>query len=274
MIKRFSILTIILALLLLPAALMAKANHELGIAESIVVNGNIVTVPVVITNQDNLAAMDIPLSFSEGVTLKEVIFKDTRVSKFDLQAAVIDNENNTVVLGLVAQIASAHIPDLEAGTGVVANLVFEIVDPSIVEIVLETVKLEAPDHELLFVYHDFDVNGIPSIREEYLDFNRTVLSLVSGSGEGSLPKSFALNQNFPNPFNPSTNISFDLPVASRVTLTVYNILGQEVVQLVDDYMEAGSHSVSWNASSVSSGVYFYRITAEAFNQTRKMVLLK
>lgn len=274
MIKRFSILTIILALLLLPAALMAKANHELGIAESIVVDGNTVTIPLVITNQDNLVAMDVPLSFSEGIKLKEVTFTNTRVSYFDLQAAVIDNENNTIVLGLIAQIASAHKPDLEAGTGTIANLVFEIEDPSITEIVLETVTLESPDHELLFVYHDFDVNGIPSVREEYPNFNRTVLSLISGVGEGSLPKSYALNQNFPNPFNPSTNISFDLPVGSRVNLSVYNILGQEVVQLVDDYMEAGSHSVSWNAGSVSSGVYFYRITAEAFNQTRKMVLLK
>ncbi|PWB74286.1 hypothetical protein C3F09_04125 [candidate division GN15 bacterium] len=102
---------------------------------------------------------------------------------------------------------------------------------------------------------------------------------LTGTGEASLPASFALDQNFPNPFNPTTTISFTLPTASQVTLEIYNLLGQKVRTLVDAPMTAGNHSVMWNATdqsgrSVSSGVYFYRLVAGEQTASRKMVLLK
>jgi len=94
-----------------------------------------------------------------------------------------------------------------------------------------------------------------------------------------VPESYALQQNFPNPFNPSTVIKFELPVAGHATLTVYNVLGQEVRTLADDFYVTGSHEVEWDGRDnsgrqVSSGVYLYRLQAGDFNQTRKMVLLK
>ena len=271
MIKRLSILTVIIAILLAPSLIFAKANHQLATDELAVVD-NTITVPLVVTNEDNLAAMDIPLSFSEGLTLKEVDFKNTRVEHFDLKASVIDNENHTVVLGLIAQISTPNMPDLEAGNGVVANLVFEIDDPSITEVTLETVELKEPEHSLMFVYHEYE-NGVPLIYEAFPEFSRTTLSL-SGANTSHLPQTYALDQNYPNPFNPYTNISFDLPVASHVNLKIYNVLGQEVTNLVNEFMEAGSHSVSWDAARYSSGVYFYRISAENFTETKKMMLLK
>ncbi|MBT5873252.1 MAG: T9SS type A sorting domain-containing protein, partial [Candidatus Latescibacteria bacterium] len=94
------------------------------------------------------------------------------------------------------------------------------------------------------------------------------------------PSEFALHQNAPNPFNPTTRIRFDLPKPSLVTLVVYNILGQEVTRLLrNSSMEAGFHSVIWNSRnergfSTSSGVYFYRIQAGEFTRMRKMMLLK
>jgi serine protease len=81
-------------------------------------------------------------------------------------------------------------------------------------------------------------------------------------------------QNHPNPFNPTTEISFGLPTASRVTLEVYNIVGQKVATLVEGYLEAGPHSVTWDASQFSSGVYLYRLQADEMVETRKMVLMK
>ncbi|UCG55151.1 MAG: T9SS type A sorting domain-containing protein, partial [Dehalococcoidia bacterium] len=86
---------------------------------------------------------------------------------------------------------------------------------------------------------------------------------------------------YPNPFNPSTTIEFDLPKTSQVTLKIYNILGEEVATLVSDRLTAGSYSYEWNASNLSSGVYLYRLsvgslTGEAgdFVETRKMVLMR
>ena len=96
---------------------------------------------------------------------------------------------------------------------------------------------------------------------------------------GMLPTDFALAQNYPNPFNPTTIIEFDVPVRSHVTLTVYNMLGQRVVTLVDQDRDAGFHQVDWNGrsasgNSVSSGIYFYKLEADSFVQTKKMMLLK
>lgn len=94
-----------------------------------------------------------------------------------------------------------------------------------------------------------------------------------------LPGGFQLYANYPNPFNPSTTISFDLPAATRTTLTIYNVAGQRVATLVDADLEAGHHNIVWNGKTyngadVASGVYLYRLTAGDFTESRKMMLLK
>jgi hypothetical protein len=89
-----------------------------------------------------------------------------------------------------------------------------------------------------------------------------------------LPNNFALNQNYPNPFNPSTKISWQSPVSGRQTLKVYDILGNEVAVLVDEFREAGNYEIDFNASLLTSGVYVYKITAGEFSDTKKMLLTK
>ncbi len=101
---------------------------------------------------------------------------------------------------------------------------------------------------------------------------RTIL--VSVKEPEGLPTEYSLSQNYPNPFNPVTTIRYDLPMASRVSITIYNILGQEVALLIDEIQEAGYKSVQWNASSFPSGVYMYRIKSSNFSQTKKLLLLK
>jgi hypothetical protein len=89
-----------------------------------------------------------------------------------------------------------------------------------------------------------------------------------------VPETYVLNQNFPNPFNPSTTIRFSIPNTGKVTLKVYNLLGMEVATLVDGELSAGTHRVTFEASNLPSGVYFYRIDAGSFSDVRKMALLK
>jgi len=91
---------------------------------------------------------------------------------------------------------------------------------------------------------------------------------------GQLPSSFSLAQNYPNPFNPGTVIEFALPQPSDITLVIYNLRGEEVRRLIEGQKPAGNYQVTWDASNVASGIYFYRLQSGDFVQTRKMVLLK
>ena len=88
------------------------------------------------------------------------------------------------------------------------------------------------------------------------------------------PIEFYLNQNYPNPFNPSTIISFQLPITSYINLKVYDVLGKEILSLVDEIKSAGSYEVEFNATRLSSGIYFYRLQAGSFVQTKKMLMIK
>jgi uncharacterized protein (DUF362 family) len=107
-----------------------------------------------------------------------------------------------------------------------------------------------------------------------LKFTTTgTVTAVHATGE-SVITSYTLNDCYPNPFNPATTISYQLPAKNHVTLKIYDSRGREVARLVDREQSAGSYSLSWHASHLSSGVYFSQLTAGSFLQTRKMVLLK
>ncbi len=97
---------------------------------------------------------------------------------------------------------------------------------------------------------------------------------VSNEVNGAVPTEFAIAQNYPNPFNPSTNINYSLPEASKVSIVVYDMLGQRVAQLVNAEKSAGYHTVTFDASALSSGMYVYQIKAGSFSQTKKMMLIK
>ncbi len=265
--KRYTILTVLVALLVLPS--MLSAANKLAVGEVEVTEG-LVTVPVSVTNLNGLMAMDLPLKFSEGVVLKEVTYGE-RVSYFDLKIADIDNENNTVAVGLITQIGPDRRPDLAAGSGTVVNLVFEVVDQDLTEITVEAISMEGPDHDLVYIYEEYDGDQVIGQRVDELKMDPVTLAL-SGTAN-SLPTDYSLSQNYPNPFNPSTIIEFSLAKSSSYDLRVYNVLGQTVASFTGE-ADAGEHQVTFDASDKSSGVYFYKLTAGDFTDTRKMMLLK
>jgi|WetSurMetagenome_2_1015567.scaffolds.fasta_scaffold09537_2 hypothetical protein len=106
----------------------------------------------------------------------------------------------------------------------------------------------------------------------YFTFQIVTTDAIFTSTE--IPKDFVLDQNYPNPFNPSTTIRYGLPARSRVTLTIFNTLGQQVALLQNGEQEAGYHEARFEGAGVSSGIYFYRIEAGSFVQTRTLVLLR
>ena len=136
-----------------------------------------------------------------------------------------------------------------------------------------------------------DVNETPSITFEQPWDKLSVypFKVIAGTPEyvssttqeilSQLPETFALHQNYPNPFNPTTTIGFEVPIPSQVSLKIYNLMGQEIKTLTNQWLPTGSHRLIWNGKNrqgipVSAGVYIYRLQSQDFQKTRKMVLLK
>ena len=120
-----------------------------------------------------------------------------------------------------------------------------------------------------YVVTAFDFNGNQS--DASAEASATVLSV---DPLAEIPDSYGLSQNYPNPFNPTTAIHFDLPEASKVKITIFNVLGKSVATLVDENRPAGSYTLNWDAHSYPSGMYLVRMEAGSYHSVRKMMLLK
>ena len=123
------------------------------------------------------------------------------------------------------------------------------------------------DHKILLT--GSSENGFTTAR-----YNVTSISSVEETTNGKIPDEFVLKQNYPNPFNPSTKIKFSLPQEGDVKLEVFNLLGENVATLVDEYLSAGNFEAQFNAASLSSGVYLYTLQAGGFLQSKKMIFIK
>ncbi len=122
------------------------------------------------------------------------------------------------------------------------------------------------------VYEDLD--NISRPQGNGFDIGCYEYSSTTGITEENIPEEFQLFQNYPNPFNPSTKISWQSPVGGKQILKVYDVLGNEVATLVDEYKEEGSYEITFNANELSSGVYFYKLQTGSFVEIKKMILLR
>ena len=129
-----------------------------------------------------------------------------------------------------------------------------------------------PQH---YNYTDATVNtGVYYYRLKQLDFLGSYEYFDEIEVDVNGPLTFILEQNYPNPFNPSTNIKFSVPTTGQVKLAVYNLVGEEIAVLVNEIKEAGFYEVTFNAASLPSGTYFYKLDSPGAIQAKKMVLLR
>jgi hypothetical protein len=126
-----------------------------------------------------------------------------------------------------------------------------------------------------YSYTDKGLNsGTYTYRLKQIDLDGTFKYVGTIEVEVVPPKVFALEQNYPNPFNPATTIKYSVPVKGFVTLSIFNVLGQKVTDLINKEVEAGSYQLNFDASNLSSGVYFYKLEAGKFTSIKKMMLIK
>ncbi len=246
---------------LVVAILLALALVVPAWANKIAVVGSSQEVSFNLSNNQELGAVVFALKFAErgsDVMLKSFSFEGTKVEYIGTKEVLINNEDKTVLVYAIP-FEEHYIP---AGEGSVVLLRFEGKDP----ITLEPTKIAHQDGISLI---GSDAKGLE------FEFNTTPVA----KPKKELPSSFSLLQNHPNPFNPRTIIEYALPRDARVNLVIYNVLGQKVKTLVDGFQTAGFQSAEWDGTDErgnvsASGIYFFKLKAGDFSQTRKMVMLK
>jgi hypothetical protein len=237
--------------------------------------GNPVSVDVNLFNERNVKIVELALSYgNDRLTLDSVTFGGTRGAAAPNKTYQSDPSAHKLYLAL----DFGESAPLSPGSGIIARFHF-------------TAAAGSPDTSVTIDSTTY-ASLLPTVLTLTLvDANRH-FSPIFRSGTvtiqtatdvddilENLPTAYALLQNYPNPFNPSTEIEFSLPKAEDVTLVVYNVLGQQVRRLSQGVLPAGSYRVTFDGHTdsgemLSSGMYFYRITAGTFSQTRKMLLVK
>lgn len=270
----------VFALVLVGSAALADCGNPLSYQVVPSMTANQATVKVYLNNPRGMAGASIPLSFAEvgsDIQCTEISFTGSRVAHFALYPQ-IDNVNKRVLIGMIRDLGENIDDVLPAGEGLIATLHF-VSDRSPCRPELEIITWPLSAGKLYFDM--VDARG-KSICKKMVN-NEAIPIKDGGPIEPVQPEAkastFRLERNFPNPFNPETVLKFNLPEASKVSLNVYNILGQVVRTLVDEELPAGLHSVVWDGKNgqgadVASGVYFYRIKAGDFESTMRMTLLR
>jgi hypothetical protein len=250
---------------------------SIWLADVQVTPGDEVAVDVSLYNEKNLASVSVALDYGpQYLTFDSAAFVGTRG-----EAAMTKSvQFNSGEKKLWALLTFGDDTPLAPGSGVLTRLYFtadeaapdtdvEIDSTTYFNIANTYVNLTTADGSLQIT--PFFTYGLVQIR--------LTTDVNDITDESNLPTQYQLAQNYPNPFNPSTVIQFSLPTAGDVHLDVFNILGQRVSRLVDQYLPAGVHQVTFSGKTdsgrpLASGVYFYRISVGNFTDSRKMVLVK
>lgn len=232
------------------------ASGEVNLTDNETAPGSSLDIPVYLTNGGNILSFECQISFDPDVltpTADFITLSDNNSSGF-----TIETDATTGLLKIAG--ASAN-PDGTNGT--FATLHFNVSNAFAIN-QSTTVTIES------MKFND---------NIEQLDISATFTGVTGTTPDLSIPNAYALNTNYPNPFNPSTTLRYDLPGQGLVRFTIYNQLGVEVRTLINQDQSAGYHSVVWNGrdnsgKQLGTGIYFYRLDVNGFSQTRKMVLLK
>jgi hypothetical protein len=217
--------------------------------------GDTVSMPIQFTNGKNIKSLEATLAYSPSDLDYQNVNWQNGVAGF-MTAISVNKINGTVTLiGANAKSTSQ--------SGIMANVYFKVKQQfAQSKVQFKTLRLNASAKQ-------FNLSTA----------NISIITGVKGL-ETTIPQTYVLNQNYPDPFNPSTTIQYGLPTRSNVRIVIYNMLGQQVKELVNTEQQAGYQSIVWNAN-VASGMYFYRIVATSlsdpnkrFVETKKMLLLK
>lgn len=232
-------------------------------------------IPLYLHNELPLNAIQIPLKYpSANIVIDSITTTGLRGEIATLANYSFDNPENKLLISLTF----TEEEPLPAGTGELARLHFSALPGGLPSTTLldTTIYNNIDFYVMLGKLFDF-VKAYPRFIPAEITVD--IATDADDQQPGTLPREFALNQNRPNPFNPNTTISFALPKSSLVRIEVYNILGQRVRSLVNRELPAGEHQIDFDGRdesrhSLASGIYFYRIKAGKFNDSRKMILLK
>ena len=223
---------------------VAVADVEVG--EVVGVSGRTVAVPVDVSSETDVAGVLLRFRYDQDALVAGAPELTERSEGMDMSFKVIGDELVVFVAGLKGEA-------IKAGVGSVVRVPFTMAGD------VSKVGIEVVEPVVFTV-------------DEAITFGHGSMFVVKS--DDLLPAEYSLAQNYPNPFNPVTSIAYSLPEAAVVKVSIFNTLGQVVAELVDGDQEAGHHVVKWDAADMASGVYFYRIEANDFKATRRMVLMK
>lgn len=245
------------------------------------VAGEIVPVQVRIAN-NNLAfsSMTVPLRYNnQYLSVDTVLFDGTIATTQVGGTYFIDQNAGSVRITYLSEIV-LPLPTISATDGLIATIMFKISDfAPVVSMTIDSINLDTTitgGFRYLTRIELVDDQGQTTVTPEFeLGMVNVVLSTgIKDDIKQGLPVSFALDQNYPNPFNPVTTIQYSVPKAGMVSLEVFNILGQRIRTLVDEFQSSGVYEIEFDGKNHPSGIYFYRLTKGNSSLTKKMVMIK
>ncbi len=278
----FTVLAAICSFALSAAAYPPSYTGKIILESKHVLPGQTFTVKIWLANNNSsISSVYIPLKFnSTYLTCTYVDFTGSmKVPGM--------NEYQTIESGMskISLIPEAiyPLPSMTADSGLIATLYFTL-SPSTPDIILYIDSLNRDsiiDHEGEILHYWERPQLADTLGEVTIIPDFYAAKIIVGNATGIddekgavIPDRVDLMQNFPNPFNPITTISFALPEKARVDLNIYNVLGQKIESLAGEEYPAGAHTLSWDATAYPSGVYFYRLSVGNESLTKKMILMK
>jgi len=282
--KKLMIFTVT-ALICMFAASVALAqayNGNIFIESKTVKPGESFTAQVFLTGNDHsITSLRIPLKINSAYLTCTYVDFSGSIKDNSMEGYYTVNGDD-IELSYIPSVVNP-LPVITTDSGLVATLYFTV-DGGAPDttVLIDSVYQDTQFEQFSTTFHQWrrvelaDETGGSALQPSFSPGSVEICQStdVVDNANDLLPSAFELVQNFPNPFNPTTTISFTLPKKANVRLVVFNVLGQSVATLVNGEMPAGAHEVVWDADESPTGVYFYRLSAEKESITRKMLLLK